>query len=164
MKAILTFLLLIQSSITPYAPANEALIDSAQRNDLPGVLRALESGADINAKTFARRNNVIESVIYNNPTGKDRNLKYLRVSDDATAPPTGLMPGVDPADASRQGTPVVRFPRSQRGGFLTDGQGAVVEWDVTTGRNILWKTLIPGMANASPIIWSDRVFVITAIS
>ena len=45
-----------------------------------------------------------------------------------------------------------------------DGQRAVSEWDVETGRNIKWKTPIAGIANASPIVWGNRVFVTTAIS
>jgi outer membrane protein assembly factor BamB len=47
---------------------------------------------------------------------------------------------------------------------IADGQGAPVEWDVESGKNVLWKTAIPGLANSSPIIWGDRVFVTTAIS
>jgi WD40 repeat protein len=45
-----------------------------------------------------------------------------------------------------------------------DGQGAVSEWDVTTGKNIKWKTPIPGIANSSPIVWGSRIFLTTAIS
>lgn len=43
-----------------------------------------------------------------------------------------------------------------------DGQGAVAEWDGPSGKNILWKTQIPGLANSSPIIWGDKVFVTSA--
>ena len=45
-----------------------------------------------------------------------------------------------------------------------DGQRVVSEWDVASGKNIKWKTPIPGIANASPIVWGNRVFVTTAIS
>lgn len=45
-----------------------------------------------------------------------------------------------------------------------DGQGAVVEWDVDTKQNVLWKAAIPGISNASPIVWGNRVFVVTAVS
>jgi outer membrane protein assembly factor BamB len=45
-----------------------------------------------------------------------------------------------------------------------DGQGAVAEWDVATGRNVKWKTPIPGIANSSPIVWGEKVFVTTAVS
>lgn len=47
---------------------------------------------------------------------------------------------------------------------IGDNQGAVVDWDVTTGKNIKWQTPIPGIATSSPIVWDDRIFVTTAIS
>jgi outer membrane protein assembly factor BamB len=45
-----------------------------------------------------------------------------------------------------------------------DGQRAVAEWDVATGKNIKWKTPIPGIANSSPIVWGNRIYVTSAIS
>lgn len=38
------------------------------------------------------------------------------------------------------------------------------QWDVESGQNIQWKTDIPGLAHASPIIWEDHIFISTAIS
>ncbi len=35
-----------------------------------------------------------------------------------------------------------------------------VEWD--ENRNIRWKVVIPGMGHASPIVWGDQVFVLSA--
>jgi outer membrane protein assembly factor BamB len=46
---------------------------------------------------------------------------------------------------------------------VADGQGAVAEFDIATGRNVRWKTPIPGIAVSSPIVWGDRVFVTTAV-
>jgi outer membrane protein assembly factor BamB len=45
-----------------------------------------------------------------------------------------------------------------------DGQGAPTDWNVESGDSVLWKTPIAGLANSSPIVWKDRVFVTTAIS
>jgi outer membrane protein assembly factor BamB len=36
-------------------------------------------------------------------------------------------------------------------------------WDVKAGRNILWKTPIPGLSHSSPIVWNDSVFVLTTV-
>jgi len=47
---------------------------------------------------------------------------------------------------------------------VADGQGAVAEWNVTTGANVRWKTEIPGLATSSPIVWGDRVIVASASS
>jgi outer membrane protein assembly factor BamB len=35
------------------------------------------------------------------------------------------------------------------------------EW--TAEKNIKWKTAIPGRGNASPIVWGDKIFVLTAV-
>ena len=37
-------------------------------------------------------------------------------------------------------------------------------WSGETGQNIIWRTPIPGLSHASPIVWGDRVFVVSAIS
>lgn len=47
---------------------------------------------------------------------------------------------------------------------IADGQGAVGTWDVESGKNIRWKTAIPGLGLSSPVVWGDRVFVTTAVS
>lgn len=52
-------------------------------------------------------------------------------------------------------------------GHLALGLGSgspPVEWDIETGKNIGWKTPIPGLGHASPIVWGQRVFVATAVS
>src|ERR1039458_3650440 len=36
-------------------------------------------------------------------------------------------------------------------------------WNVETRENIRWQTPLPGLAHASPIVWGDRVYVVTAV-
>src|SRR5437867_9896285 len=38
-----------------------------------------------------------------------------------------------------------------------------LEWSVESGKNILWKTEIPGLAHSSPIVWGDRIFLTSAV-
>jgi len=38
-----------------------------------------------------------------------------------------------------------------------------VKWDVESGKNVKWKTAVPGLAHSSPIIWGDRIFLTTAV-
>lgn len=45
-----------------------------------------------------------------------------------------------------------------------DGANLPDAWSASEGKNIAWKTPIPGLAHSSPIAWGDRVFVTTAIS
>ncbi len=47
---------------------------------------------------------------------------------------------------------------------VADGQRLPDTWDGATGKNILWRTPIPGLAHSSPIVWGDTIFVTTAIS
>ena len=37
-------------------------------------------------------------------------------------------------------------------------------WDLETGRNVVWKVSIPGLAHSSPIVWGDRIFLTNAVS
>ena len=47
---------------------------------------------------------------------------------------------------------------------VADGHPTPVRWDATKAENVLWKTAIPGLSHASPVVWGDRVFVVTAES
>src|SRR5436190_16082386 len=54
--------------------------------------------------------------------------------------------------------------RGMQASGVADAQGALVEWDVKSGKNMRWKTPIPGVANASPVVWGNRIYLTTAIS
>lgn len=47
---------------------------------------------------------------------------------------------------------------------VADTANPPTTWDAAKGTNILWKTPIPGLSVASPIVSGDRVFLVTAIS
>jgi outer membrane protein assembly factor BamB len=70
------------------------------------------------------------------------------------------------ADPEVPRTAPINWPsfRGTNAAGVGDGQGVVSEWDVTTGRNIKWKTAIPGLGTSSPIVWGNRVFVVSAAS
>jgi hypothetical protein len=38
-----------------------------------------------------------------------------------------------------------------------------LEWNEADGTSIRWKTEIPGRGHSTPIVWSDRIFLTTAI-
>jgi len=54
--------------------------------------------------------------------------------------------------------------RGDHGSGVADGQFPPISWNVEKGRNVRWKTPIPGLAHSSPIVWGDRVLVTTAVS
>src|SRR5690349_255878 len=40
---------------------------------------------------------------------------------------------------------------------------AALEWNGETGKNVRWKTAIPGLGHSSPVIWGDRIFLTSAV-
>ena len=53
-----------------------------------------------------------------------------------------------------------------RGGSATgvaDAAKLPTQWNAEKGTNILWKQEIPGYGHASPVVWGDRIFVLTAV-
>lgn len=38
-----------------------------------------------------------------------------------------------------------------------------LEWNGASGKNIRWKTEIPGLGHSSPIVWGDRIFLTSAV-
>ncbi|MFN7927352.1 MAG: PQQ-binding-like beta-propeller repeat protein [Blastocatellia bacterium] len=62
---------------------------------------------------------------------------------------------------SAQSWPSFRGPQAAG---IAEGHPTAVSWDGARGTNIKWKTPIPGLSHASPIIWGNRVFLITAVS
>lgn len=47
---------------------------------------------------------------------------------------------------------------------VADDQRPPIEWDVTKGHNVFWKTPIPGLGHSSPVVWDNRIFLTTAVS
>lgn len=47
---------------------------------------------------------------------------------------------------------------------VADGHALPADWDIDTGRNVRWRTAIPGLSHASPIVFDDRVYVVTAVA
>lgn len=54
--------------------------------------------------------------------------------------------------------------RGQNADGNADGQGVPTQWNAEDGTHIAWKTAIPGLGNASPVIWGSHVFLATAVS
>jgi hypothetical protein len=130
--------------------------------------------------TFAGRGGITERLVVRQPNGTQN---FERVAAPSTAPaapaagdpsaakatdkpstePPAAAPAPvkDPVRAKPAPWPSFRGPNASG---TADGQGAITEWDATAGTNVRWKTPIPGFSTASPVIWGDTVFVVTAIS
>ena len=64
-------------------------------------------------------------------------------------------------------TPVVRaenWPawRGPRGDGTSLETSMPVHWSATS--NVVWKTVVPGVGHASPIVWGDRIFTVSALT
>lgn len=68
---------------------------------------------------------------------------------------------LSPVTINAQNWPSFRGPNASG---IAEGTKPPVNWDVEKSQNVLWKTPIPGLSHASPIVWGNRVFVITAVS
>ena len=47
---------------------------------------------------------------------------------------------------------------------VAEGTKPPTTWDVEKSQNVLWKASIPGLSHASPIVWGNQIFVLTAVS
>jgi outer membrane protein assembly factor BamB len=67
------------------------------------------------------------------------------------------------ADNARRG---IDWP-SYRGPAATgvaDGFPTAVSWNAEGRKNVAWSSAIPGLSHASPIVWRDRIYVVSAVS
>ena len=64
------------------------------------------------------------------------------------------------ATASAGNWPQFRGPH---GSGIGDGKPPDT-FDVDEGDNVRWKTAVAGLGHASPVIWGDRVYLVTAVS
>jgi outer membrane protein assembly factor BamB len=65
-----------------------------------------------------------------------------------------------PLTINAQNWPSFRGPNASG---VVEGTKPPVNWDVEKAQNVLWKTAIPGLSHSSPIVWGNRIYLITAI-
>ncbi len=63
--------------------------------------------------------------------------------------------------AFAQNWPAFRGPMASG---ISDGMAAPVQWDAEKGTNVAWKTPVAGISVSSPVIWGDKVFLVTSVS
>ncbi len=68
----------------------------------------------------------------------------------------------DPEPGKEQAANWPQF-HGPHGAGVAQGQATPDKWDVGKGENVLWRTPIPGLSHSSPVIWGDRVFVVTSV-
>ncbi len=63
--------------------------------------------------------------------------------------------------ARAQNWPQFRGPGAS--GVAESQQPPPASWDAEKSVNLRWKTLIPGLAHSSPVVWGDKIFITTAV-
>jgi outer membrane protein assembly factor BamB len=53
--------------------------------------------------------------------------------------------------------------RGPKASGLAESTSLPTTWNVESGKNIRWRTPLPGLAHASPIVWKDRIYIATAV-
>lgn len=53
--------------------------------------------------------------------------------------------------------------RGPRGDGTSLEPNVPVKWDGVKGENLVWKVAVPGSGHASPIVWSDRIFLVACL-
>jgi outer membrane protein assembly factor BamB len=74
--------------------------------------------------------------------------------------PPGAFPRPKPPAPAPAGWPSFRGPAASG---IDDGAPTPATWNVEEGKNVLWKTPIPGMGHSSPVVWGNRLWVTSAI-
>ncbi len=65
------------------------------------------------------------------------------------------------SEASGDNWPSFRGPRASGVG---DGHPLPTTWSVPEGKNVQWRTEVPGLGLSSPVVWGDRIFLTTAVT
>lgn len=74
-----------------------------------------------------------------------------------------------PATTAADPVPDVKSPanwpqfRGIGAGGVADGQFPPTNFDVPKGKNVRWKTSVPGLGHSCPVVWGDKVFLTTAV-
>lgn len=53
--------------------------------------------------------------------------------------------------------------RGPQGDGTSSETDVPVSWDGVTGENIAWKTAVPGVGHGSPIVWEDRILLVSCL-
>ena len=53
--------------------------------------------------------------------------------------------------------------RGPRGDGTSLERNVPTRWNGETGENVVWKVEVPGVGHASPIVWNDRIFLVSCL-
>ena len=46
---------------------------------------------------------------------------------------------------------------------MADGHSTRAEWDLESSAGVKWRTLVPGLGHSSPVVWGERLYLLSAV-
>src|SRR5712692_10066660 len=74
--------------------------------------------------------------------------------------PRASSPRAGPRPAATANWPSFRGPEASG---IAEGVPTPTTWNVPEGKNLRWKTPIPGLGHSSPVVWGDRLWITSAV-
>jgi len=115
-----------------------------------------------NQFAFQRKDGKVASVLLKSGTSKDRSFERVE-SGKKKDPETTLPPALEPTGSVEKPANWPQF-RGIGATGVADGQFPPTSFDVLKGKNVRWKTPIPGLGHSCPVIWENHVYITTAVS
>jgi outer membrane protein assembly factor BamB len=117
------------------------------------------SGSDALTVRFRSQGGKVSDFTFKQGTTE---VVYKRVDKTAAESPRPAAVEEKPAAAAAP----INWPQFRGPGAsgVADGQAPPTTWDAEKGTHVRWKTPIPGLGHGCPVVWGDRVFVVTAVS
>ena len=53
--------------------------------------------------------------------------------------------------------------RGPKASGIAEGYPAATQWNLESGENVLWKQPIAGLSHSAPVIWGDRIYLVTSV-
>jgi outer membrane protein assembly factor BamB len=112
--------------------------------------------------TFTRKEAKVDGFTVKVGTGTAQ--VFTRVESKAVAKKDAALPDV--TEPTEKVTKPLNWPQFRGIGAtgVADGQYPPTSFDVPKGKNVRWKTPIPGLGHSCPVVWEDRIFITTAVS
>ena len=88
-------------------------------------------------------------------------VPYSAVSWLVVSAITVTVPVFNSASAADANWPMFRGPRAAG---VADDVTLASAWNVANGTRVKWRAPIAGLSHASPIVWGDRVYVLSAVA
>ena len=118
--------------------------------------RGFESKAGVVVRIRGRAG-TIESVAVEKPGGEP--LRFGPGLED-------LVPAPEILAFEESSAPTVHWPgfRGANRSGVAVATDMPIDFDLSSGQGVAWRTELPGLGNSSPVVWGDRVYVTTAIA